>query len=200
MNVLEAMETCIAMRYLKEDAVPREELTKLIHAATRASNPGNSQGWDFVVIDDATTKSQIGEVVREGMAPAFVNKPEGMNAVQERMYMGAEHLANNFAKVPAWILGCARKIYPPQAPDEVFMYSTIYPAAQNLIVAARSMGIGTCFTTFHMTAEAIIRDRCAIPEDWNLCVFIAVGYPDKNFGKVKRKPMEEVLHWNRVEP
>lgn len=196
MDVLEAMNTCTAMRYLKEDPVPRKELEKLVYAATRASNPGNSQGWEFVVIDDIAVKQQIGTVVEQAMAPVFENKPQGMDGVAERMYLGAEHLAKNFAKVPAWILGASRKVYPPHAPEDVFMYSTIYPAGQNLIVAARAMNIGTCFTTYHRAAEPVIREVCNIPEDVHLCLFVAVGYPERKFMPVKRKPVADVLHWN----
>ena len=197
MNVIEAMETCTAMRYLKEDPVPRDVLTRLIHAATRASSPGNSQGWEFVIVDEADAKARIGEAVRAGMAPAFAHKPQGLDGVQARMYAGAEHLATHFAKVPAWIVGCARKVYPPQAPSDVFMYSTIYPAAQNLIVAARSLDIGACFTTFHHAAGEVIRDVCRIPEDVHICVMVAIGYPERSFMPVRRKPVESVIHWNR---
>ena len=196
MNTLEAMETCTAMRYFKDEPVSRDVLTKLIYAATRASSPGNSQGWEFVVVDDTAAKEKIGAVIKAGMAPAFANKPQGLDGVQSRMYAGAEHLANNFAKVPAWIVGCARKVYPPQAPSDVFMYSTIYPAAQNLIVAARSMGIGACFTTFHHAAGGVIREVCRIPEDVHLCVMVAIGHPARQFMPVQRKPVETVIHWN----
>jgi nitroreductase len=196
MDTLEAMETSIAMRYLKADPLPREQLVRLVYAATRASSPGNSQGWEFVVIDDADIKQKIGAVVLEGMQPAFRNRPAGLDPVQQRMYQGAEHLATHFAEVPAWILGCARKIYPPHAPQDVFMYSTIYPAAQNLLVAARSMNIGTVFTTFHMMAEPTIRELLRIPDGVYPCVMIAAGYPERPFTTVRRKPVEEVLHWN----
>jgi nitroreductase len=98
--------------------------------------------------------------------------------------------------VPAWILGCARKIYPPQAPQDIFMYSTIYPAAQNLVVAARAMNIGTAFTTFQLVAEPQLRELLHIPDDVYLCVMIAVGYPERPFSKVRRKPVEQVLHVN----
>jgi len=196
MDTFESMETAIAMRYLKEDPIPRADLERLIFAATRASSPGNSQGWEFVVVDDPALKARIGEAVREGMAGAFANKPAGLDGVGERMYEGAQHLATHFARVPAWILGCGRKIYPPHAPQEVFMYSTIYPAAQNLIVAARAMNLGAAFTTFHMVAEPVIRDLLRIPADVHPCVFVAVGYPERKFGRVRRKPVSEVLHWN----
>jgi nitroreductase len=195
-DVIEAMETCIAMRYLKEEPVPREQLTRLVYAATRASSPGNSQGWEFVIIDDVEIKRKIGARVLQGMQPAFANRPEGLDPVQARMYAGAQHLATNFAKVPAWILGCARKIYPPQAPQDLFMYSTIYPAAQNLVVAARAMNIGTAFTTFQLAAEPLMRELLHIPDDVHLCVLVAVGYPERPFAKVQRKPVEQVLHLN----
>ena len=197
MDVIEAMDTCTAMRYFEDKPVPREALEKLIYAATRASNPGNSQGWEFLVIDDPAIKEPVGEKVLAGMAPFFSARPPGRDDVEERMMLGAEHLARNFAKVPAWIVGMARKVYPPQDPQDSFMYSTIYPAAQNLIVAARSLGVGTCFTTFPGNAEPEIRSLCNVPEDLHMFVYIAVGYPERKFMSVRRKPVDEVLTWNR---
>lgn len=196
MDAIEAMESCIAMRYLKEDPVPKADLERLVYAATRASSPGNSQHWDFVVLSDPEPKADIGDAVWAAMAPVFENLSTGDANVEQRMYKGAAYLAKNFAGVPAWILGCARKNYPPDAPTEAFMHSTIYPAAQNLIVAARSMGLGTTFTTFQMAAESVIRERLSIPSDVHLCVLIAVGYPEKPFAPVRRKPVDDVLHWN----
>ncbi len=197
MNVIDAMETCTAMRYFKPDPVPKEELEKLIYAATRASNPGNSQGWEFLIIDDPAIKGPVGETVLQGMAPFFANRPQGQDGVEERMLQGAEHLARTFAEVPAWIVCMARQVYPPHDPQESFMHSTIYPAAQNLIVAARELGIGTCFTTFPGAAEPQIRQLCNIPDDLHLFVYVAVGYPAKEFRPVRRKPVAEVLTWNR---
>ena len=197
MDVFEAMETCTAMRYFKDEAVPADEIQKIIYAATRASSPGNSQGWAFLVIDDPATKAAMGEKVMEGMGPFFDNRPPGADGVEERMLQGAEHLARNFAKVPTWIVCMARQVYPPHDPQESFMHSTIYPAAQNMIVAARSMGIGTCFTTFPSYAEGEIREMCNVPDDLHMFVYIAVGYPERNFMPVRRKPIEDVITWNR---
>ena len=79
------------------------------------------------------------------------------------------------------------------------MHSTIYPAAQNLIVAARSMGIGACFTTFPGNAEPQIRELCNVPDDLQMFVYVAVGYPERNFMPVKRKPLDQVLTWNKFD-
>jgi len=196
-DVFEAMETCTAMRYFKEDPVPGEALEKIIYAGTRASSPGNSQGWEFLIIDEPNTKSAIGKKVHERMAPFFANRRPDEDPVQERMLLGAEHLAKNFANVPAWIVCMARMVYPPQAPQESFMHSSIYPAAQNMIVAARALGIGTCFTTFPQNAEPEIRDLCRIPDDLHMFVHVAVGYPQRRFSPVKRKPLNDVIVWNQ---
>lgn len=187
------------MRYFKDTPVPAEILEKLVFAATRASSPGNSQGWHFLIIDDPGVKEVVGQKVLTEMAPFFANRPESKDAVEERMMQGAEHLARHFADVPAWIVCMARSVYPPQAPQDTFMHSSIYPAAQNLIVAARSLGIGTCFTTFPGQAEAEIRAQCNVPDDLHLFVYVAVGYPDRAFMPVKRRPVEEVLVWNQFE-
>lgn len=197
MDVLEAMNTCTAMRYFTDQPVPKSVLEQLLFAATRASNPGNSQGWEFLVIEDQDVKIQVGEKVLAGMGPFFAARETSADPVQERMLQGAEHLAKHFAEVPVWIVGMARKIYPPHDPQDDFMASTIYPAAQNLIVAARSLGIGTCFTTFPGHAEPEIRALCNVPDDLHLMVYIAVGYPARSFAPVRRKPLEEVVVWNR---
>lgn len=197
MDVLEAMNTCTAMRYFEETPVARETLEKILYAATRASNPGNSQGWEFLVMEDVAIKEAVGEKVLAGMAPFFANRPESQDGVEERMMKGAEHLATHFAQVPAWIVGMARKVYPPHAPTDEFMASTIYPAAQNMIVAARSLGVGTCFTTFPGAAEPEIRSLCNVPDDLHMLVYVAVGYPQHTFKPVKRKPLEDVVVWNK---
>jgi nitroreductase len=69
-----------------------------------------------------------------------------------------------------------------------FVWSALYPAAQNLIVAARSLGLGTTFTTFHMFMESELRELLGIPKEIKFGVIIPVGWPQNDFVKVKRKP------------
>ena len=196
MEVFEALETARAMRYLRPDPVPEELLKKLVWAATRASSPGNSQGWDFVVVRERATKEKLGAAVRERMARGLRAMP-GESDMQRRMLAGASHLLEHFADVPAWIVICGRKVYPPQAPSEAMVWSTVYPAGQNLIVAARALGLGATFTTFHMAAEAAFRETLGIPAEVLLGVSVAVGYPERRHGPVARRSVEEVTHWER---
>ena len=196
MDVFDAMETCIAMRYLKEDLVPKGDLERLVHAATRASSPANSQGWEFIILDERDLKTEIGIAVAAAMGPLMDALPEAEDGTKQRMYDGTQHLLKNFAKVPAWILVCGRLNYPPEDPSEAMMYSTIFPAAQNLIVAARAMGLGTTFTSFHTTVEGVIQKKLDLPDDVIPCVMVAVGYPDRQFMPVRRRPTRDVIHWN----
>ena len=63
MDVIEAMETCSAARYLKPDPVPQDLIERVIYAATRASSPGNSQEWDFIVVRNPEAKRKIRDLL-----------------------------------------------------------------------------------------------------------------------------------------
>ena len=196
MDVIETMETCSAARYLKPDPVPQELIERVIYAATRASSPGNSQAWDFVVVRDPGLKRKI----RDLIAPRFQAMRAAAPAsgqVTNKMLAGATHLADSLHEVPAIIFVCGPVAYPPAAPMEQFVWSALYPAAQNLIVAARSLGLGTTFTTFQMFVEAELRDLLGIPNEVKFGVMIPIGWPRDEFVKVKRKPIAKVIHWDK---
>ena len=205
MDVIEAMETCSAARYLKPDPVPQELIERVIYAATRASSPGNSQEWDFIVVRNPETKQKI----RDLLAPRFKAMLAGMRTTGQvtRLSAGAMHLAETLNEVPAIIFVCgpiagawliqSRASYPPDAPIEQFVWSAPYQAAQNLIVAARSLGLGTTFTTFHMFMESELRDLLGIPKEIKFGVMIPIGWPQNDFVKVKRKPISKVIHWDK---
>src|SRR5271155_3859337 len=196
MNVIEAMETCSAARYLRPDPVAQELIERVIYAATRASSPGNSQQWDFIVVRNPEAKRKI----RDLLAPRFQAMRAEMPAtaqVTSKMIAGAMNLAETLDKAPAIIFVCGPVAYPPNAPVEQFVWSALYPAAQNLIVAARSLGLGTTFTTFHMFMESELRELLGIPEEIKFGVMIPIGWPQKDFVKVKRKPISKVIHWDR---
>jgi len=195
MDVIEAMETCSAARYLKPDPVPQDLIERVIYAATRASSPGNSQKWDFIVIRNPEAKRKI----RDLLAPRFkAMRAEVPTTGQSTSRLAAAiHLAETLNEVPAIIFVCGPVAYPPNAPMEQFVWSALYPAAQNLIVAARSLGLGTTFTTFHMLMENELRELLGIPKEIKFGVMIPIGWPQNDFVKVKRKPIASVIHWDK---
>ena len=197
MDVFEAMETCRAIRYLKPDPVPDELITKLIFAATRAPSPGNSQGWDFVVVTDPAAKATIGGAIEAAMASRIEGHTETGERSSTLMMRGALNLARTVAYAPVLVFVCGGVVYPVERPTEAFTWSAIYPAAQNLILAARALGLGTTFTTFHHIADTTIREVLGIPPEIRIGCVIPVGLPDREFGPVNRKPVESFIHRDR---
>ena len=195
MDIFEAMGSARAIRYLKSDPVAPELIEKLIWAATRASSPGNSQAWEFVVVTDAAKKARIGGAISDAMSGLMRDPSPNADRSVRLMLSGAKALAGSLATAPVLILVCGRMIYPPAAPEELMVWSACYPASQNLIVAARALGLGATFTTFQRRAEAVVRGTLGIPDEVRLAALIPVGWPDRPHGPVNRKPVEEVLHW-----
>ena len=198
MDLFDAMSTCRAMRYLKSDPVDTDLINKVVTAATWAPSPGNSQGRDFLIVSDDTKKKKIGDAIETAMTSrvAAMERPDKTHRL---MLDGTEHLVATLKNCPVLIFICGKKIYPAQAPRESFIWSSIYPAAQNLILAARALGLGTVFTTFQGVAETTIRETLSIPDDVYIGCMIPLGWPDKKFGPLNREPLEKVVHHNQWE-
>ncbi len=195
MDVFEAMDTSRAIRFLKPDPVPQELIDRLIWAGTRAPSPGNSQGWDFVVVTDEAKRRAIGEAIAKVMAP----RVEAMRQApgdpsHRRMLKGAAHLATSMGDAPVLLFVCGPVVYPAESPRESFTWSAVYPAAQNIILAARALGLGATFTTFQGAAEPAIRETLDIPEHVKIAVLIPLGWPDRPFGPVTRRPIADFVH------
>ena len=195
MDLFEAMDTNRAMRRLKPDPVPRELLEKLVHAATRAPSAGNSQHWSFVIVTNREDMRFLGDILQRRLGQ-FSRDPE--DDAQGRMMRAVRYLIAHFHETPAVIFCCIRNAYPnAETPVRATMWSTIYPATQNLLLAARGLGLGTAMTTFQAGAEDEIKAHFGIPDDVYIGSTIPVGYPMGHFGPLGRKPIDEVLHWER---
>ena len=198
MDVFETMGTCRAIRQLKPDPVPEELLDRILWAATRAPSPGNSQGWDFVVVDDPEPKGRIAAAVRAAMADRVAAMPR-TDRTTRLMLDGTARLIDTLDRAPVLIFVTGPVIYPPGAPREQFTWSALYPAAQNILLAARALGLGSVFTTMHMTAEPTVREVLGVPADVRIAAMIPIGWPDAEFGPVNRRPVADFVHRNRWE-
>ena len=197
LDALVALHTCIAMRYLRSDPIPEALLQQVLAAATCASSPGNCQGWEFVVVRDAAQRRILGEAIRSALKPALPPVPTGGDPSRVRMLAGAHHLLDHFEQAPVVVFVCGAPVYPPASPSAEWIPATLYPAAQNLIVAARALGLGSVFTTYHKAAEPRVREILGIPSDVQIAVTIPLGFPARGFRPARRRPVGEVLHWDR---
>jgi nitroreductase len=193
MDVFEVINTTRAMRRLKTDDVPDDLIWKVLEAAIRAPSGGNRQPWSFMVIRNAETKEKLGAWYLEAWNATYGQAKETVtaDAPGARMYGSADHLANHLAEVPVLILAMVRSGAVGTSPSG----SYIYPAVQNLMLAARALGLGTTLTTLHRAHEADVKALLGIPDEIETMALIPMGWPEGKFGMGPRKPVEDVTYW-----
>ena len=205
MDLFEAMSTLRAVRQLRPDPIPDDLLKKVLTAATWAPNGGNRQGWHFIVVKDPAKKTVLRDLYlpiwmayENSHRPTVAKLPEPERTKVGKMYDGARWLGEHYHEAPAIIVVC---VHPSDLAitdakldrPSVVGGGSIYPAVQNLMLAARAHGLGTTLTTLLCSVEPKVRELLSIPNDWITAAHIPIGYPQKKgFGSLRRKPIEEV--------
>ncbi|MEE8581655.1 MAG: nitroreductase family protein [Myxococcota bacterium] len=203
LSLHDAIYSLRAMRRLKSDPVPEADLRRLIDAATQAASGENRQRWAFVVVTDPDKRRRLGEIYR-ALGHRYL-RDAGLERDAEsedlrRVYRGALALVERLGEAPALILVCVRGRAPSNSLESTTYYGSIFPAIQNLMLTARSLGLGTTLTTLHKARDAEVKEVLGIPDEVETVALIPVGYPEGRFGKPRRRPGTEVTHWNRWEP
>ena len=199
MNLFEAIYSQRSFTRFKADPVPKEAIDKIIDAATQAPTGGNRQPWEFIAITDPDVIAKVGGVYREVELGFLGLEPP---ADENSVYRAARYLAHQMDKVPAMILACVdhSKMSTPPSPGQPISpgsyASSIWPAVQNLFLAARALGLGTRLTTAHLFGEQRIKDILEIPDHVETVMLTPLGYPRGSFGPVKRRPAAEVTSYN----
>ena len=185
----EAIYTLRAIRRFRPNPLPDSELRTILEAATRAPSCGNSQGWRFVVVRDRTQIAAFAPLYLEAW---WAKRAEvGIRTVADfpaghPVMPHAHQLAEGFATVPAMVLLCSTERGLGAA-------NCIVPAAQNLLLAARALGIGGTITTLHPVIEERTHELFGIPEAAQIVYCIPLGYPATPFGTVRRHPLTKVV-------
>jgi len=197
MEFYDVVSTQRAMRRLKTDDVPDALIWKIIEAATLAPSGGNRQPWNFVVVRDAEKKRKIGEWYLEAWNASYGPAREAMlqNPQMARTFNSADHLAHHIADVPVLIFATIRRDMPTSGPN-LLLGASIYPAVQNLMLAARAEGLGSTLTTLHRLHEADVKQLLGIPDDVETMAMIPIGWPKGTFGRPSRLPVDKVTYWD----
>jgi nitroreductase len=200
MDLFEAMSTQRSMRRLKPDPVPDPVIRQILDLAICAPSGGNRQGWSFVIVRDAAKRARLGELYREAWGE-LMKVPYYATASQAppdspagRMLASARHLSEHLGEAPVLVLACIA--LDPGATPTMTIGASIYPAVQNLMLAARALGVGSCLTTIHKYRDAQVKELLRIPADVETAALIPLGYPVGKFGRPPRRPVTEVAHWD----
>jgi nitroreductase len=205
------LDTQRALRRFRPDPVPAPMLRRVLEAATRAPSARGAEPWFFVVVRDAATRAAIGARYRVAWETAeqFTATTDADGDLRgrphyARMMRSAGALAHHLGEAPVLIACCLdhRQLGPIAAGDgtlrsPVAAYASIFPAVQNLLLAARALGLGSTLTTLHRSFEDDLKALLAIPATVEVAALVPLGYPRDRHGATRRKPVEDVAFADR---
>jgi nitroreductase len=187
-GLFEALYSTRALRRFKPDPVADETLFQVLDAAIRAPAGSNMQIWHFLIVRDAEKRRQIGEMYWQTWTQygkQYVDDPAKIDELPRQMRLvvrSTDDLARHIAEVPVHLFVCG----PPQS------QGTLYPAIQNVLLAARGLGLGAVLTAFHRAHEERLNPLLGIPEGQVAHALIPIGWPRDRIGPVNRRPVKKV--------
>ncbi|MCK9494049.1 MAG: nitroreductase family protein [Dehalococcoidia bacterium] len=172
-----------AVRAFADRPVPDEHVTKVLQAAMRAPSSQNGMPWRFIVIRDQAQKDALSPIYERCFDQVYgTNAPDRAAGRQP------------WSQVPVLI---AVLTEARNGRTSMMTGASVYPAVQNLMLAARALGLGTVMTTLWRLENDAIREVLAVPEGWEIAAFVPVGYPETPMGKSRRPPLEGYVFEDR---
>jgi len=188
----EAIFTMRSIRRFRPDPIPLDDLHLIVEAAVRAPNGGNRQTARFLLLTDRKVIEQFGELYHEAWWAKRRDENQPWTRREEipednKTSRSAALLADEIKDAPAIVL--AFSTGKGQA-------SSVIPAVENLMLAARALGIGSVPTTLHPTVMERVNALLGVPAEMEFHLCIPLGYPRGNFGPTNRRPTSEVTYFN----
>ena len=186
--------------------VPMELVRECLEIALQAPTGSNRQGWQWIVVTDADLRARLGAIYGEVTATyldsgrsassLFADDPERA-AVQARVGSSAAWLGEHMGEVPVMVVPCIEAQALP-AGNQAGLWGSLLPAVWNYMLAARARGLGTAWTTLHLTREAEVAEILGIPAGYHQAALIPTAYyTGETFKPAARMPLDDVLHLDR---
>ncbi|MFN8508440.1 MAG: nitroreductase family protein [Dehalococcoidia bacterium] len=168
------MATQRAVRRFRDEPVEDATIERVLAAATRAPSARNIQPWRFVVVRNPETKGRLGDIFDE---------------LGQQMYGPNAPDHDHWRDVPVLVVVCAEMVFGRDVGGEAALAASVYPAVQNLLLAAHAIGLGTVLTTRWKRREAELRPLLGLPENVSVLAIVPMGWPDRAYGKNRRAPV-----------
>ncbi len=195
----QAMETQRAIRRLKPDPVDEEIILHLIDLAIRAPSGSNTQKWEFIVVRDPQVKAGLAKLNRQVWSLGrWILRITGRKPKYPKIAQAVFWQADHFEEVPVIIVACLKgHTIPFLHISRATYFGSIFPAVQNLLLAARAINLGACLTTVPFWNLFAARRLLGLP--WNVtpCAVIPLGWPLGRYGPNTRKDLYEVVSFDR---
>jgi nitroreductase len=194
-----------SIRRLKPDPIPEETLRKIVEAGVHAPTGGNRQEWGFILVRDPETKTFIRDRYRDAQQKSRASQPpiSELPPDRQRAIKASIYLSEHMNDAPVILLACHAKEYPAWARvknlrgSTATVHGSIYPAVQNILLACRAYGIGSVLTTTHFFFEDELMKKVGVPENMEISALLPMGYPRGKLGRNTRKPVDDVLYWDK---
>jgi nitroreductase len=195
----EAMTTQRAIRRLRPDPVDDEVLLRCLRLAVKAPTGSNQQGWQFIVVKDPDVRAALGKQNRRVARPYLqAGRLLKRDEKSRRMIDAVEWQAEHWNEIPVIVIPCLKGIsWPLPWIYKSSRYGSIYPAIQNLLLAARAEGLGAALTTLPLWNRVAVRRILKLPITVEPIACIPMGWPRGRYGPTTRKPVEEITHLDR---
>jgi nitroreductase len=185
--------------------VERELLEECLVLAQQAPRASNIESRAFIVVTDAEKRAALADLWRDSMrrymrrvAPSASSTDEPHTS-RERIFAGVLHLGEHLHEVPVHVVPCvAGRLEGRSALAQSSAWGTIAPATWSFMLAARARGLGTCWTTFHLSREEEAAEILGIPyADWTQIALIPVAHTiGTEFKAGPREPLSDIVHWD----
>ncbi len=203
-DLFDIMYNCRAMRRLDTKEVPEADLVKLIDAANQAPSGSNMQSARWLVVRDPAVKQKLADLNRTNVdayvGPASTRPsslPHQSADKRARMLDAVQWQKEHMHEIPALIIACFEYGEKVSGAGVLRGAGSIWPGIQNLLLAARALGLGAAPTTLALVDQDPVREALNLPETMAAICLIPVGYPLGNFGPVTRKPVEEIMRFDQ---
>jgi len=204
MGIFEVMYNCRAMRKLNPDAVPEELLLKLVDAGNQAASGSNLQMARWMIVRDPQVRTELAALNKasvmnyigpDSSRPGSV--PHQSDAKRKRMLDAVLWQAEHLQAIPA--LSSACMLFPAEVDDKGRLHGagSIWPGVQNVLLAARALGLGATPTTLGLLDRKSVKKVLNMPANMEAYCLIPVGWPTGRFGPVTRLPIEDVMRFDR---
>ena len=196
LSLLEGLATTRAIRRYTDDPVPDDDLATILWHAGRAPSGSNRQPFRFLVLRDGERATAAKRMLGDAFRAGWTAKREADGYRPSRFAASMQRYVDRFEQTPVVVLVCLERYRRPSP----YEGASVYPACQNLLLAARALGYGGALTMWHLGVEDELRSLLDIPQEAALSACITLGVPEGRHGPVQRKPLGEVVFddgWGR---
>jgi nitroreductase len=205
MPLLDAMMTQRALRRVLPDPVDDALVRKCIEVALHAPTGANGQNWEFIVVKDRRLKEKLAKRYRQGWKVqygAIIRRAVARDESMAKIARAVQWQVDHFTEVPVLVVACLRLgaregrlpfVRMPHAAESAY-WGSVYPSVQNLLLAARAMGLGASLITLPLWSRTSARRILGLPMAVNPCCIVTLGWPRGQYGPTTRRPADEVTH------